>query len=134
MARVRDYMQTNFQYIGETAPLLDALEMMGKHQFTHLVILRGGVQIAGIITRSDIISLYNTILLKDGIVRDVVGNQTLIAVMRQDYMEDARSKFEHAPHVDQLVVLELLTPVGVLTKDDMLRWIYEQEFPNPVVG
>ncbi|MBA3867956.1 MAG: CBS domain-containing protein [Anaerolineae bacterium] len=134
MPRVEDYMQKDFSRIAETAPILDALRLMGENQFSYLVVVRGGIQVIGIITRTDIINLRGNIVLKEGLVRDIIGDQTMIAVGPQDYMLDARSKFERNSTIDQLIVLELVKPVGVLTKDDVIRWMYEEEFTNSVSG
>lgn len=130
MARVEDYMQRYFSRISDTTPLLEALRLMGEQQVGFFVVVRGGYQVAGILTRGDLIKLRSDIILKEGIVRDVIGEQTLVAVTLQDYMQDACRKFELSPNIDQLIVLELLNPVGVLTKDDIIRWMYKQEFPQ----
>jgi CBS domain-containing protein len=134
MARVAEFMEKDFNRIPETAPICDALKMMGENQLHYLVVVRGGVQVTGIITRTDIINLRGNIVLKEGLVRDLVDDQTLIAVTPQDYMQDARSKFERNSHIDQLVVLEVLKPVGVLTKDHIIYWMYQEEFANSVFG
>ncbi len=129
MARVEDYMQQKFSRIPDTTPLREAFRKMGEEQVSFFVVLRGGYQVAGIITRGDFIRLRGDILLKEGIVRDVIGEQTLVAVTFQDFMQDACRKFELSPDIDQVVVLDLLNPVGVLTKEDIIRWMYKQEFP-----
>ena len=60
-------------------------------------------------------------------MRDVLADQALIVITPQDYMQDARNRFERYPNIDQIVVVELLNPVGILTRDDLLRWMYEEE-------
>ena len=130
MPRVENYMQRDFIRVPDTTQISQALKMIFESGENYVVVVRGGVQIAGIVTRTDIISLRSTIVLKEGYVRDIIGDQTLIAVMPQDFMLDARSKFERYANIDQIIVLELLTPVGVLTKHDVIRWMYEEEFTN----
>jgi len=131
MPRVEKYMQKDFIRVPDTTQVSQALKMMFESGENYVVVVRGGgVQIAGIVTRTDVISLRGNIVLKEGYVRDIVGDQTLIAVMPQDFMQDARSKFERSANIDQLIVLELLTPVGILTKHDVIRWMYEEEFAN----
>ena len=131
MPRVEKYMQKDFIRVPDTTQVSQALKMMFESGENYVVVVRGGgVQIAGIVTRTDVISLRGSIVLKEGYVRDIVGDQTLIAVMPQDFMQDARSKFERYANIDQLIVLELLTPVGILTKHDVIRWMYEEEFAN----
>jgi CBS domain-containing protein len=130
MPRVEKYMQRDFIRVPDTTQISQVLKMMFESGENYVVVVRGGVQIAGIVTRTDIISLRSTIVLKEGYVRDIVGDQTLIAMMPQDFMQDARSKFERYANIDQLIVLELLTPIGILTKHDVIRWMYEEEFAN----
>jgi CBS domain-containing protein len=90
----------------------------------------------GIITRGDIMKLRGSIGLKEGegFVRDLIEGQALVYVRPRDYMADALSRFERYPNIDQIVVVDALEPAGILTKDDVLRWIYEEEFSNPLLG
>ena len=134
MARVEEYMQKDFNQIAEMAEIRDALKEMGENQYHYFVVVRGGIQVVGIITRGDILSLRGSIVLKEGLVRDLIEDQALIALRPQDYMADAHSRFERYSNIDQLVVLDVLKPVGVLTKDDVVRWMYEEEFSNPLLG
>jgi CBS domain-containing protein len=130
MSRVEDYMQTGFSPIPETTLVSKALKTLFESGQNYLIVVRGGLQIAGIITRTDIIALRGSIILKEGEVRDVIGDQTLIAVTPQDFMIDARNKFERYANIDQIIVLDLLKPVGVLSKDDVIRWMYQEELTN----
>jgi CBS domain-containing protein len=134
MARVEDYMQKDFCLIPELAEIRDALKEMGENQFHCMVVVRGANHLVGILTRGDIIKLRGSILLKEGIVRDLIEGQALVFLRPRDYMADALSRFERYPNIDQIVVVDALEPAGVLTKDDVLRWIYEEEFPNALSG
>jgi len=131
MPRVEKYMQRDFIRVPDTTEIAQVLKMMFESGENYVVVVKGGgVQIAGIVTRTDVINLRGTIVLKEGYVRDIVGDQMLIAMMPQDFMTDAHRKFERYANIDQLIVLDLLTPVGVLTKHDVIRWMYEEEFAN----
>ena len=130
MPRVEKYMRTDFKRVTETSEVLEALKLMGEEGLSFLVVVRGTFQIAGIITRTDLIKLRGSIVLKEGLVRDVIGDQLLIALSPQDFIQDALGRFERNPHIDQIVVVDLLQPVGILSRSDVINWMYEEEFLN----
>ena len=136
MARVEDYMQKDFCLIPELAEIRDVLKEMAENQYHCMVVVRGANHVVGIITRGDIIKLRGSISLKEGegFVRDLIEGQALVYVRSRDYMADALSRFERYPNIDQIVVVDAIEPAGVLTKDDVIRWMYEEEFANSVSG
>ena len=63
MPRVENYMQRDFIRVPDTTQISQALKMIFESGENYVVVVRGGVQIAGIVTRTDIISLRSTIVL-----------------------------------------------------------------------
>lgn len=127
-------MQTDFERIMDTTPLSEALVRMKNDELTCLVVVRGMNQVIGILTRTDMIKLRGSIVLKEGIVRDIVEDQNLIVVSPQDYIQDAARKLEDARGIDQLVVVELLNPVGLLSQNELIRWVFDEEVSANLLG
>lgn len=128
MSKVKDYMKTDFTCIADTTPLYQVFKRMNEDHLGFLVVIDASQQIKGVLSRTDIVRAHGTSSLREGgaIVRDLITSRFLIAIGSEDFMEDAVVRLNQF-NIHQLAVVDILKPVGILTQEDVIRWMWEEQ-------
>jgi len=130
MQRVRDNMSSDFQTVLDKAPLLEVYQKMLDDELDFLVVVDSTNRYFGVITSIDLIKLHDrqNVIEGGGCVRDVIV--PTITINPGAFMVEAVGIVENFPNIDQIIVIDQHSPIGVLRKRDLLHWAYLQVKPN----
>ncbi len=123
---IADYKSDDFVTVSKKTPLEEVAEILCERHFV-IVVPAGSDQAIGFFSQTDLLWLLDRqpdLDLSQKTVEEVMA-QPLFVVELYDAMEDAIRELSRR-RVSQLVVVERMRPVGVITQAEVIRWKLDQ--------